>query len=93
MTQVKRGCMKRIKDRDVRKIKKVRTVMRIKHIKLMIKMFYKKPTKKVWAFMLPQMFLYFGMRWYDDIKEITLGDVKVLNEGNLEVYVWRSKTD
>ena len=40
-----------------------------------------------------EMFLYFGMRQYDDIKEITLGDVKVLNEGNLEVYVGRSKTD
>ena len=31
------------------------------------------------------------MRRYDDIKEITYGDVKVLSEGNLEVYVKKSK--
>ena len=43
--------------------------------------------------MVQQIFLYFGIRRYDDIKEITFGDVKVLSEGNFEVYVERSKTD
>ena len=38
-------------------------------------------------FLVQQLFLYFGMRRYDDIKEITYGDVKLLSEGNLEVYV------
>ena len=44
-------------------------------------------------FLVQQLFLFFGMRRYDNIKEITYGDVKVLGEGNLEVYVRRSKTD
>ena len=33
------------------------------------------------------------MRRYDDIKEITYGDVKILSEGSFEVYIGRSKTD
>ena len=63
----------------------------------MIKMHYRRPARKVAAldrrFSVQQLFLYFGMRRYDDIKEITYGDVKVLSEGNLEVYVRKSKTD
>ena len=71
--------------------------MRLDHIKLMIKLFYKRPAKKVSAlgrrFLVQQMFLYFGMKCYDDIKQITIGDVKVLDRGDLEVYVRKSKTD
>ena len=71
--------------------------MRLDHIKLMIKLFYKRPAKKVSAldrrFLVQQMFLYFGMKCYDDIKQVTVGDVKVLDGGNLEVHVRRSKTD
>ena len=78
--------MKRTKDRDRRRSKKVRSVMRIEHIRLMIKMYYRRPAKKVAVldrrFLVLQIFLYFGMRRYDDIKDITLGDVKVLSEGN-----------
>ena len=33
------------------------------------------------------------MRRYDDIKELTYRDGKVLSEGNLEVYVGKSKID
>ena len=33
------------------------------------------------------------MRRFDDIKEVTVGDVRVLDGGDLEVYVRRSKMD
>ena len=33
------------------------------------------------------------MKGDDDILKITYGDVKFLSEGNLEVYVKKSKTD
>ena len=33
------------------------------------------------------------MRRFDDIKEVTVGDVRVLDGGDLEVYVRQSKTD
>ena len=89
--------MKRTKDRNRRSSRKVRSVMRIENVRLMIKMYYRRPARKVAAlyrrFLVQQLFLYFGMRRYDDIKEITYGDVKVLSEGNLEVYVKKSKTD
>ena len=95
--QVKKGCMKRAKDREGKKSRRVRTVMRMEHVRLMIKLYYKRPARKVSAldrrFLVQQLFLYFGMRRYDDIKEITYGDMKVLSEGNLEVYVKKSKTD
>merc|ERR1711867_365288 len=85
--------MKRSKDREG----KQRTVMRMEHVRLMIKLYYKRPVWKVSAldrrFLVQQLFLYFRMRRYDDIKEITYGDVKVLSEENLEVYVKKSKTD
>ena len=85
VSQVKKGYMKRAKDREGRRSRRVRTVMRMEHIRLMIKMYYRKPARKVSAldrrFLVQQLFLYFGMRRYDDIKEITYGDVKVLDEG------------
>ena len=75
----------------------MRTVMRMEHVRLMIKLYYRRPARKVSAldrrFLVQQLFLYFGMRRYDDIKEITYGDVSVLSEGHLEVYVGKSKTD
>merc|ERR1711895_170653 len=93
VVQVKKGCMKRAKDRKGKKSRRVRMVMRIEHVRLMIKLYYRRPARKVAAlnrrFLVQQLFLYFGMRRYDDIKEITYGDVKFLSEGNLEVYVKR----
>ena len=84
--QVKRGCMKRVRDRNIKRNNKVRTIMRLDHMKLMIRMFYKKPAKNVSALdrriLVQQMFLYFYMRRHDNIKEITVGDVKVLEDGN-----------
>ena len=49
VTKVRRGCMKRAKDRDGRRSKKVRSVMRIEHIRLMIKMYYRRPARKIAA--------------------------------------------
>merc|ERR1712240_624679 len=97
VSQVKKGCMKRAKDREGKRSRRVKTVMRLKHVRLMIKLYYKRPAWKVTPldrrFLVQQLFLYFGMRRYDDIKEITYGDVKILKEGNLEIYVNKSKTD
>ena len=47
--QVKRGCMKRVKDKEGRRSRKVRTVMRIKHVRLMIKLYHWRPARKVTA--------------------------------------------
>ena len=97
VSQVKKGCMKRAKDREGKRSRRVKTVMRLEHVRLMIKLYYKRPAWKVSPldrrFLVQQLFLYFGMRRYDDIKEITYGDVKILKEGNLEIYVNKSKTD
>ena len=43
-------------------------------------------------FLVQQLFLYFGMRRDDDIKEITYGDVKFLSEGSWR-YFEKSKID
>ena len=63
--QVKKGCMKRAKDSEGRKGRRVRTVMRMEHIRLMIKLYYRRPARKVSAldrrFLVQQLFLYFGM--------------------------------
>ena len=37
--------------------------------------------------------MFFGMRRFDDVKEIWVEDVTVLEEGDLEIYVAQSKTD
>merc|ERR1711867_390530 len=39
--QVKKGCMKRAKNREGKRSRRVRTVMRMEHIRLMIKMYYR----------------------------------------------------
>ena len=37
------------------------------------------------------MFFYFGMKRFDDIKDVTVGDVRVMDGGDLKVYVRQSK--
>ena len=81
----------------MKRSKRYKTMMRLEHIKLMIKLFYKRLAKKVSPFdrrfLVQQLFLYFGMRRFDDIKEITVGDVRVLDGGDLDVYVRQSMND
>ena len=88
--KVKKGCMKRAKDREGKRSRRVRTVMRMEHVRLMIKLYYRRPARKVSAldrrFLVQQLFLYFGMRRDDDIKEITYGDVKFLSEGSWRYF-------
>ena len=97
MVTVKRGCIKRAKERAGKKEKRVRTVMTLDHVRLLIRKLYKKPARKVAPadrrFLVQQLLLFFGMRRYDDLKEITVGDISVLEHGDLEFYVGRSKTD
>ena len=37
--------------------------------------------------------MFFGMRRFDDLREVRVGDVSVLEDGDLEIFVARSKTD
>ena len=71
---VKRGCLKDAKERAARKGKRERTVMTLDHVRLMIKKLYKRPAEKVAPadrrFLLQQLLLFFGMRRYNDLKEI-----------------------
>merc|ERR1712082_590594 len=94
---VKKGCIKAERDRVAGKGKKERTVMTIDHVKLLIGRFYKKPAKKVCPkdrrFLLHKLLSFFRMRRFDDLREIRVGDVAVLEDGDLEIFVARSKTD
>ena len=94
---IKRGCFKAAGDRGIKKGKRERLVMTIDHIKLLVGRFYKRPAKKVCPmnrrFLLHQLLSFFGMRRFDDLKEIRVGDVTVLEEGDLEIFVAKSKTD
>ena len=94
---VKRGCVKAAGDRVAKKGKKERTVMTIDHVKLLIGRYYKRPARKVCPrdrrFLLHQLLMFFGMRRFADLREVRVGDVAVLEDGDLEIFVTRSKTD
>ena len=44
-------------------------------------------------FLVQMLLLFFGMKRYDDLKEIRVCDITVLEGGHLEFYVASSKTD
>ena len=94
---VKRGCVKAAGDRVAKKGKKERTVMTLDHVRLLIGRYYKKPARKVCPrdrrFLLHQLLMFFGMRRFDDRREVRVGDVSVLEDRDLEIFVTRSKTD
>ena len=94
---VKRGCMKAAGDRVAKKGKKEKAFMTLDHVRLLIGRLYKKPAKKVSLvnrrFLLLQLLMFFGMRRFDDLREVRVGDVAVLEDGDLEIFVARSKTD
>ena len=72
-------------------------VMTLNHVSLMIKNLYKRPAEKVAPadrrFLLQQLLLFFRMRRYDNMREMRLKNVFLLDQGDLEFYVARSKTD
>ena len=37
--------------------------------------------------------MFFGMRRFDDLREVRAGDVAILEDGDLEIFVVRSKID
>ena len=64
--------------------------MTIDHIKLLMGKFYKKkPVRKVCPkdrrFLLHQFLMFFGMRRFDDLREVQFGDVAILEDGDLEI--------
>ena len=94
---VNKGCMKAAGDRVAKKGKKEKNVMTLDHVRLLIRRFYKKPAKKVSPmnrrFLLKQPLMFFGMRRFDNLREVWVRDVAVLEDGDLEIFVARSKTD
>ena len=81
---VKRGCIKAAGDRVAKKGKKERSVMTLDHVRLLIGRLYKRPAKKVCPrdrrFLLHQLLMFFGMRRFDDLREVRVGDVTVLED-------------
>ena len=71
--------------------RRVKSVMQIEHMRILIRKLYRKPASKVAAmdrrFLVQQMFLFFGMHWYGDIKEVIVRDVSLLERSDVEVYV------
>ena len=73
--------------------------MELAHVKLLIliKRYFKKPAKKVSPgdrrFLVMMLVMFFGMRRFGDIKELCVEDVCVLERGDLEIDVKKSKTD
>ena len=57
----------------------------------MIGKLYRKPACKVAPcdrrFFMQQLFLYFGMQRFDDIKEVMVNDFRIVGGNDLEVYV------
>ena len=94
---VKRGCVKAAGDRVAKKGKKERTVMTLDHVRLLIGRYYKTHVRKVCPrdrrFLLHQLLMFFGMRRFDNLREVQVGDVTVLEDGDLEIFIARSKTD
>ena len=89
--------MKAAVDRAAKRGKKERSVMTLDHVRLLIGRYYKRPAKKVRPadrrFLFQQLLMFFRMRRFDDVKEIWVEDVTVLEGGDLDIFVARSKTD
>ena len=94
---VKKGVMKEARERAAARGKRVRSVMTIDHIRLFIGKLYKRPARKVKPadrrFLVKMLLLFFGMKRFDDVKELKVCDITVLEGGDLEFYVARSKMD
>ena len=87
--------MKAAVDREAKRVKKERLVMTLDHVRLLIGRYYKRPAKKVRPadrrFMLQQLLMFFGMRRFDDVKEIGIEDVTMIEEGDLEILLHRAR--
>ena len=83
--------MKAVVDRAAKRGKKERSVMTLDHVRLLIGRYYKRPAKKVRPadrrFLFQQLLMFFGMRRFDDVKEIPVEDGMVLEEEDLEIFV------
>ena len=92
---VKKGCVKAAGDRVAKKGKKERTVMTLDHVRLLIGRYYKRPARKVCPrdrrFLLHQLLMFFRMRRFDNLREVRVGDVAVLEDGDLEIFVARRR--
>ena len=94
---VKKGCMKQARERETVRKKRVRSVMTLNHIRLLLLRFYKRPACKVRPadrhFLMLMIIMFFGIKRFDDVKDLKVSDITVLEDGHLEFYVDNSKTD
>ena len=94
---VKKGCMKSAREREVARGKRVKSVMSLDHVRLMLCKLFKRPAVKVRPadrrFLVMMLLMFFGMKRYDDVKNLRVCDITVLKGGHLEFYVDSSKTD
>ena len=94
---VKKGVMKAAREREAVRKKKAKAVMTLDHVWLLICKLFKRPALKVKPadrrFLMMMILMFFGMKRFDDIKQLRVCDIRVLNGGHLEFYVERSKTD
>ena len=94
---VKKGVMKVARERESVRKKKVKSVMTLDHVRLFICKLFKRPALKVKPadrrFLVMMILMFFGMKRFDDIKQLRVCDISVLHGGHLEFYVERSKMD
>ena len=97
LQNVKKAVLKEAKEREVSKGKREKSVMSLQHVRLLIGTLYKKPAERVKPaerrFLVMQLFMFFGIRRFDDIRMLRVRDCVVLDTGDLEMYVLSSKTD
>ena len=94
---VKKGRMKVAREREVARGKRVKSVLSLDYVRLMLCKLFKRPAVKVRPadrrFLVMMLLMFFGMKRYDDIKNLRVCDITVLDGGHLEFYVDSSQTD
>ena len=94
---VKRGCLKKAREREMLKGKRERSVMTLNHIKLMLLKLYKRDASLVKPadrrFLVLTLLMFFGIKRFNDVQNLKVSDITVLKDGHLEFFVKESKTD
>ena len=94
---VRKGVSKEAKARENAKVRRVKSVMTVEHVRLLIKTLYKRPARRVKPadrrFLVMTLLMFFGIRRFSDIRMLRVSDFVVMDTGDLEVSVTSSKTD
>ena len=88
---VKKGVMKAAREQEAVRKKRVKSVMTLDHVRLLICKLFKRPAVKVKPadrrFLMMMILMFFGMKRFDDIKQLRVCDITLLRGGHLEFYV------